>query len=219
MYNGDLTGRITNINVDKWSNEELKKVIDNGEPLLNINFPEEVKTKIIEICQENVGVLQEICYQLCERHNTWITQDEYRQIGTVEEVMAVAKIISDDQSARYRNFMVKFSEGLSVTELEMYKWILYAVIRSTSQNLRYGVTPGKLFSIIREHHPKKDTLQLNNLLSALDRVQTVQFKHKLQPLILDYSNGNLFVVDANFLIYLNTHKFDDLAESIGINAN
>lgn len=216
MYNGDLTGRITNINVDKWSDEELRKVISNGEPLLNISFPEAVKDKILQICQDNVGVLQEICYRICERHEIWTTQEESVIIGTEEEVLEIAKIISDDQSARYRNFMVKFSEGLSITELEMYKWILYAVVKCSSENLRYGVTPGKLFQIIRELHPKKETLQQNNLLSALERVQTVQYKHKLQPLVLDFSNNNLFVVDANFLLYLNTHKLEELLEIISI---
>jgi len=51
----------------------------------------------------------------------------------------------------------------------------------------------------------------------MERVQNVQFKHKLQPLILDYSNGELSVVDANFLVYLNTQNKDELIELIGIN--
>ncbi|MEI6949801.1 hypothetical protein V9K67_21620 [Paraflavisolibacter sp. H34] len=216
MYNGDLTGRVTNINVDAWSDPDLRKVIENGEPLLNIDFPDKVKESIISISQDNVGLLQEICYRICEKNNVWRTLDDHTQIGSEEEVVEIAKLISDDQAARYRNFMVKFSEGLSITELEMYKWIIYAVVHCDTQDLRNGVTPGKLFNIIRPNHPKKSTLQLNNLLSALERVQTVQFKHKLQPLILDFSNNNLFVVDANFLVYLNTHNTEELLESIGL---
>lgn len=216
MYNGDLTGRVTNINVDNWTDADLKNVIDNGEPLLNISFPEEVKQEIIKISQDNVGLLQEICFRTCEKYNVWTTSNDQIEIGTKQDVVEIAKLISDDQAARYRNFMVKFSEGLNTTELEMYKWIIYGIINSSTQDLRNGVTPGKLFGIIRPKHPKSSTLQLNNLLSALERVQSVQFKHRLQPLILDYSNSNLFVVDANFLVYLNTHEKEQLLGVIGI---
>ena len=216
MYNGDLIGRVTNINVDNWTDADLKKVIDNGEPLLNISFPDEVKQETIKISQDNVGLLQEICFRICEKYNVWTTSEDSIEIGTKGDVVEIAKLISDDQAARYRNFMVKFSEGLSTTELEMYKWIIFGIINSTTQDLRNGIAPGKLFSIIRPKHPKSSTLQLNNLLSALERVQSVQFKHRLQPLILDYSNSNLFVVDANFLVYLNTHEKKELIEIIGL---
>jgi hypothetical protein len=44
----------------------------------------------------------------------------------------------------------------------------------------------------------------------------VQFKHKLQPLIFDYSNGELKVVDANFLVFVETHTREELLEYIGV---
>lgn len=216
VYNGDLTGRITNINVDVWSGDNLKQVIDNGKPLLNINFPIEVENLIVNLSQDNVGLLQEICYRLCEKYEIWQTQKDNKIIGTESDVKELAKKIADDQSSRYRNFIIKFSEGLSVTELEMYKWIIYAVLNSSSDDLRKGVSAAKLFNIIKPKHPKKDTLQLNNLNQALERVQTVQAKHKLQPLILDFSNGDLFVVDANFLVYISTQEKDELLKLLNI---
>jgi len=219
IYNGDLTGRITNINVDKWTDDELKKVINNGKPLLNIDFPLDVENEIVKLSQDNVGLLQEICYRICEKEAIWKTQESQKIIGTVEDVQQIAKSIADDQAARYRTFIIKFSEGLSVTEFEMYKWIMYAIICSTPDELRNGLSPSKIFSIVKIKHPKNDTLQLNNLNQALDRVQTVQSKHKLQPLILDFSNSELFVVDANFLVFLSTHTKAELLEPLNIYVN
>lgn len=216
VYNGDLTGRITNINVDVWDTSNLKQVIENGKPLLNIDFPDEVENLIVNLSQDNVGLLQEICYRLCEKYEIWQTQEENRTIGTTNEASEIAKKIADDQSSRYKNFITKFSEGLSVTELEMYKWIIYAVLNSTPDDLRKGISSGRLFNIIKPKHPKTDTLQQNNLNQALERVQTVQGKHKLQPLILDFSNGELFVVDANFLVFVTTQETSELLKLINI---
>jgi hypothetical protein len=219
IYNGDLTGRITSINVDKWTDDDLKKVINNGKPLLNIDFPTEVENEIVKLSQDNVGLLQEICYRICENSAIWKTQENQMTIGTIETVQQIAKNIADDQAARYRTFIIKFSEGLSFTELEMYKWIMYSIICSTPDELRNGLSPSKIFSIIKSKHPKKDKLQLNNLNQALDRVQTVQAKHKLQPLILDFSNSELFVVDANFLVFLSTHTKRELLDPLNIDDN
>lgn len=216
VYNGDLTGRITNINVDVWSGENLKKIIDNGKRLLNIDFPIEVENLIVNLSQDNVGLLQEICYRLCEKYEIWQTQKDNKLIGTESDVRDLAKKIADDQSSRYRNFIIKFSEGLSVTELEMYKWIIYAVLHSSSDDLRKGISASRLFNIIKPKHPKSVTLQLTNLNQALERVQTVQAKHKLQPLILDFSNGDLYVVDANFLVYISIQEIAELLKHINI---
>jgi hypothetical protein len=217
LYNGDLNGRLTNINVDKWPDEYLQRVIDNGKPLLNISFGEGVENEIIQISQDNVGLLQELCYRLCEEHEVWVTQDEMKTIGNIQQVKEIAKEIADDQAGRYSVFLSKFSEGLSVTELEMYKWIMWVVINATSEELRNGISQTSIFHRIKSKHPKATTLQQNNVNQALERVQNVQYKHKLQPLILDYSNGSLSVVDVNFIVYLQTHLKDELLEKIGIN--
>ncbi len=217
LYNGDLNGRLTNINVDKWPDEYLQKVIDGGKPLLNISFGEGVENEIIQISQDNVGLLQELCYRLCEEHEVWVTQDEMKEIGSVEQVKEIAKEIADDQAGRYSVFLSKFSEGLSVTELEMYKWIMWVVINANSEELRNGVSQTTIYHRIKSEHPKATTLQQNNVNQALERVQNVQYKHKLQPLILDYSNGSLSVVDVNFIVYLQTHRKEELLEKIGIN--
>jgi len=217
LYNGDLNGRLTNINVDKWPDEYLQMVIDNGKPLLNIDFSAGVENEIIKISQDNVGLLQELCYRLCEQHEVWQTQDQTKIIGSIEQVRELAKEIADDQAGRYSIFLSKFSEGLSTTEYEMYKWIMWTVINANSDELRNGISQNIIFHRIKAAHPRASTLQQNNVNQALERVQNVQFKHKLQPLILDYSNSELSVVDVNFIVYLQTHSKEELLSKIGIN--
>lgn len=63
--NGDLSGRVKSVNAEKWSNEQLKQLINDGEFLLNISFPETFKQQIIEQSLNNVYIVQEVCYNLC----------------------------------------------------------------------------------------------------------------------------------------------------------
>ena len=217
VFNGDLSGRVTNINADEWSDNDLTNLIRSGFPLLNIRFPDEVIENIIEASNENVGLVQELCYRICENNSTWQTQEDLKVIGSIDEVKSAVQSITNDLATRYKTFMRKFSEGLSVTEFEMYRWIMFGVIVSSTDELRNGIAPNILFNKLKYRHPKKERLQLTHLNQALERVHNVQTKHKLQPFILDFSNEELFVVDANFLIFLESKSQDELMEIIDIN--
>jgi hypothetical protein len=56
-YNGDLSGRIEEIDV-RWKREELSQVIKKGEDKLNINFSDQIKKYILDDANGNVGLLQ-----------------------------------------------------------------------------------------------------------------------------------------------------------------
>ena len=82
VYNRDLTGRILSINADKWEIEELKKVISNGEALLNIYFTETFKKDLLVSCYGSVYIIQETCRQCCINDNIYSTQDKYKEVGS-----------------------------------------------------------------------------------------------------------------------------------------
>jgi hypothetical protein len=216
LYNGDVSGRITNINVDEWPEGSLREVITAGEVLLNIELSDDVVSAIVEGCQGNVGVLQETCYRVCEANSIWQTCEDRTIINDAEFVANALGQIAVDQAGRYRTFLGKFSEGLGVTDLEMYKWIAWAAITSKPHELRNGLAPNVIFQRIKQLHPNASSLQHNNVNQALERVSKVQHRHKLQPLIFDYSDGDLKVVDANFLVFLQTQSTEDLLAAIGM---
>ena len=216
LYNGDLSGRLATINADEWSSIELQNVIKVGERILNITFSDEVQAAIVDGCQGNVGLLQEICYRICEKYSVWSWQDSERCIGQLSDVQEMLRSVSSEQASRYRNFLGKFSEGLGETQLKMYQWIAYVVINASSEELRRGLRPNTIFQRIRNSHPSADSLQQNNVTQALERVAKVQHKHGLQPFVFDYSNDELIVVDINFIVYLQNQPHDDLFGVIGL---
>lgn len=219
LYNGDLSGRITNINADSWPEASLREVISAGEALLNIGFSADVSGAILKGCQANVGVLQETCFRVCEAEEIWETSDERRFLNDLSKVDGALASIASDQAGRYRTFLAKFAEGLGVTDLEMYRWIAWVAVNARPEELKNGIAPNVIFQRIRQAHPSGASLQHNNVNQALERVSKVQHKHKLQPLIFDHSDGDLKVVDANFLLFLSTQDKTSLLEAIGLPAS
>jgi hypothetical protein len=215
-YNGDLNNRITTIDVDNWTHDKLIEVIRAGYPLLNINFPKEVEKSILESSQKNVGLLQEICYYLCEKYKINSKQTKCITIGTVDDVNQIQTRISESQASRYQNFLAKFSEGLGVTELQMYRWIAWTVIKASTEELRRGLATNVIFRRIKDFHGNGDTLQQGSVTQALQRVSKVQYINKIQPIIFDFSDGKLRVVDVNFILFKQTHSVEKLLEFIGV---
>ncbi|MEZ5359823.1 MAG: hypothetical protein R3F48_13470 [Candidatus Zixiibacteriota bacterium] len=95
--NGDLEGRISYVNADRWEENELLAIIKKGEQLLNIEFSQEVIEKMLFFCQHNVGLLQQIAEYICERVGVSKTQtyhlsilddsetERYRETSTIEQ--------------------------------------------------------------------------------------------------------------------------------------
>jgi hypothetical protein len=217
MFNGDLSGRIATIDADRWADEELRQILRAGAALLNIGMAADVQRALVKGCQQNVGLLQEACYKLCENASVLTTLDTPRTIGTPREVDGIYAEIAASQSARYRNFLVRFAEGLtSETKLQIYKWIAWAVITAEPTELRNGLKASTIFQRIASKHRHGATMQQSSVSQALDRVGNVQFKHKLQPLIFDYGDNRLRIVDANFILFVETQSRDDLMVAIGL---
>jgi len=48
VYNGDLAGRVISVDADAWLKDDLRKVIETGEALLNVSFPDQFKNNLID---------------------------------------------------------------------------------------------------------------------------------------------------------------------------
>lgn len=214
LYNGDLTNRVIPINVDVWTGAELHTVISNGETLLNIEFTDEAVRAVISASHSNVGLVQEICWNLCEEERIYTTQSDLMKIGTVDQVNKIVSKISHEQSGRYRNFIHDFSEGFQHTEHELHKWIMAWVICSPIDDLKAGISQAEMFHLICRTHNNKDRLQMANVVQALRNSSRLQQKKHVQPVMLDFntSDNRLRVVDSGFLLFLEREDTADLLD-------
>jgi hypothetical protein len=216
QHNGDLTGRVVTVNADAWSTEELREVIAQGEELLNIGFDENFKAELVQGCFDSVYVVQEACYRACVASKIHATQENHCVVGLDLSAASVIKDVIDGESARYNSFLIGYSSGFMDTDLEMYRWILAAVLETPPQDLEEGLSYADLRKYMSENHPRGPSLNPGNLTQALLSTASLQVgKMKIKPIVLDYdqSGRRLNVVDRSFLIWL---QYQNVEETLSL---
>lgn len=206
-YNGDLTNRVVSIDVDEWTEPQLCEVISSGEKILNIEFDEGTIEGLIKHSANAVALVQEASFKLCEMAGISETQTVKKKVGAGVDVEQVIRSIVNDQAGRYSAFITNFSEGFQQTDLEMCKWLIYAVLVSTIEDLENGLRRAKISTVIKAKHPDGRKLNEGNITQALQNAASLQVQKHIRPIIFDYDQTTqvLTVVDRSFLIWL-THQ-------------
>ena len=215
LQNGDLTGRVTSIDADKWDSKDLMEVIREGEKLLNVTFEDGFKEALVSNCFNSVSILQECCRKACENSGVFQTQAQVRCIQ--DDARKLIQNAVGVNSARYSGFITHFASGLQHSSVAMFKWLLHAVLISEVSDLEKGIGYSSLKKIIDDHHPDAPINQ-GNITQALKSVVSLQVKKNVKPIVLDYdeTNRRLDVVDRSFLIWLQHQNRDELIAMLEI---
>ena len=217
-YNGDLTNRVVSIDVDSWSDSQLREVVTAGEQLLNVSFDHVMIDDLIRHSADAVALVQESCFKVCERARIYQTQETNKVIGAGFDAEAIVREIVNDQAGRYMAFITNFSEGFQPTDLEMYKWLTYAVLASSNEELERGLRRAQIAVIIKAKHPEGQKLNEGNITQALQNAASLQVQKSIRPIIFDYDQTTrvLAVVDRSFLIWLAHQNREELMAEIGV---
>lgn len=215
-FNGDLTSRVVAIDADAWSADEQRAVIQAGEPLLNVSFDEAFVESVISNAHDAIYLVQEACLKAVHGAGVYQTTDDNKIVGCKVDAKDLIKSIVDEQAGRYIAFLNNVAEGFQKAELEMYKWLLHAVLRTPLNDLHNGVRRSTIAAAIKVHHPQGDGLNEGNITQALTSIASLQVKKNIRPIILDYDQTNrvLNVVDRAFLVWLAYQDIDELAAQI-----
>lgn len=218
VYNGDLAGRVVSVDADKWGEEDLLKVFEAGEQLLNITFPEKFKIELISKALHSVYIVQDCCYKACMENNIAETSPTPIRLPDTLDAARLVKEVIDEQGARYSSFLTNFAAGFGTTQLEMYKWLLYPVVTAKISDLERGLVYRYIRLAIEAAHPQGSSLNPGNLTQALISVPALQAKKNIKPFILDYDRSNLrlSIVDKGFLIWLAVQDRDQLLLSLDL---
>lgn len=215
--NGDLSGRIKSVNADEWTEANLKELIKSGEDYLNVFIPDMDKDRLIEKSLNNVYVVQEVCYELCKENNVFEQRDIKFTLDCNSLDSLISKVISQ-HSGRYNNLINNISEGFQSTELEMHKWIMYAILKSNIENVERGLKRSEINTLLQSEHPRQSLLNPGNLTQALKSITSLQVKKNTIPIIIDYDSSNLklSIVDKGFIIWLSDQDRDQLIRELGL---
>ena len=218
VYNGDLTGRLTPIDADKWEEVELRRAIESGEAHLNVRFSKPFVDELLNDCFNSIYIVQESCYQCCVANGVHTTLEEHREIGTKDQAEAIVTDVVNQQTGRFNSFITQFADGFQTTAWEMYRWLLYPVLTADVADLQKGLRLNAITKTLQTKHPNGKELNPGNVTQALQSTAALQVKKSVKPIILDYDQTNLRlrVVDSGFLIWLNKQDRSELLDMIGL---
>lgn len=215
-FNGDLTSRVVAIDADVWTKDELRAVILAGEPLLNVKFDQTFVDGLIENSHNAVYLVQEGCLKACHEAGVFQTADSETLVGQGIDTVDLIKSVVDEQAGRYTAFLANVSEGFQKSELEMYRWLLYALLKCPIEDLHKGLRRADVSAAIKKHHPAGEALNEGNITQALTSIASLQVAKNIRPIILDYDQTHriLNIVDRAFLIWLAYQDVSGLASEL-----
>ncbi|MBW4573958.1 MAG: hypothetical protein KME08_01590 [Aphanothece sp. CMT-3BRIN-NPC111] len=201
-YNGDLSGRVAEIDV-RWTDEELTQVLEKGEQALNISFYEGIKFGILNDVNQNVGLLQRIAEKYCFEINILETQLKKKTITDLDGLYRCRTAICNEESVRYRQFSEAVSRGFrgsGASELKVYERIIRVCVEASDTELYNSLHRDVIFERINKSEPK---IRSSDLSAALNRLNKLQEDRSISPLIISYNPNSKTVqlVDREFLFY------------------
>lgn len=214
VHNGDLTGRVISINADLWTPEDLDQLFYNSEALLNISFSDIFKKNVKENCNGSVFLVQQLCHIACKALDITSTCSSTVTVGNDFDIKSEIKTILDSQNSRYLKFITEFSAGFDQTELELYKWILFAIITVEISVLEKGFAAAAIRRTIETKHPQSSNVSHKKLVQALRRSVDLQVKSRIQPIVFEYdaNTTRVKVVDRSFILWLSHQDKKELYE-------
>ncbi|ENM3764508.1 hypothetical protein O1E19_003600 [Vibrio cholerae] len=214
VHNGDLTGRVTSINADLWKEEDLDELFTISESLLNISFASQFVQDVKKYCNGSIFLVQRLCHESCKAKNITKTQSETTLVGDDFDVQAKIRELLESQNSRYLRFLTDFSAGFDQTKLDLYKWILFALIETETQVLEKGLPAAAIRRIIETKHPSRSELSHKKLLQALRKSVDLQVKSRIQPIVFEYDSNTtrVKIVDRSFLLWREFQNKNDLLD-------
>jgi len=221
QFNGDLLDRITEVPVEPWENNDLKKVINKGANLLNIDF-KQVEDSIINIAQDSIGVVQELCKHICLGKNITSTL-RTKYSFTKEDLDFAIKKKTDDYGVRHIRNIESFVDILRRTSNQSGKpslafpyYVIKVLLSSDIINLEKGISRAYLLEEIRKIHHRPEDLRSSDLGAFLHNLTQHQITKKIQPPFLDYDRGSkvLKIIDSSFYFFLRNCNRQEILEDL-----
>ncbi|MGI9437088.1 MAG: hypothetical protein ACR2Q4_20030 [Geminicoccaceae bacterium] len=213
VLNSDLGGRVTSVNADVWSRDDLTKVIVDGGKLMNVTFHEEFVSQLVNEAAGSVYIAREACYRALEDFGIYNAQREnvlYDQKVSIKTLVRnIGESLSDYQTfALNLGRMPKNAKGFA-------RWIIYLLISSGPQDMRGGISLRKLRIRLCKQDPSFAIFKETHIRDFLLTLASLQRDANL-PVILDYDRRQqkVRVTDKGFILWRKAQKKEDMMEMV-----
>jgi hypothetical protein len=220
QFNGDLVDRVIEVPVEPWEKVDLKRIVEEGLPLLNVTFQNTVDY-IIESCFDSVGVFQEICKESCYAAGYNETQDTLKEI-TKDNVDTAIKKKLEDYSSRHTRCLESFIEQKARGSQDVPLYIPYYFVKVLFQepieNIIQGLRRKALQDKIKEIHHRADDVRPSDMGYFLKNLVASQISKNISPPIFDFDNSttSVKIIDSTFYFFIKNCNRDEVIENLVI---
>lgn len=218
QFNGDLVDRVIEVPVEPWEKDDLKRIVNEGLPLLNTCF-EKVVDYIIESCFDSVGVFQEICKESCYAANITETQDILREITKENVDTAIEKKLQDYSSRHIRcleTFIEQKARSSQETPLYIPYYFTKILFAEDMEDITKGLKRKNIQEKIKSIHHRPDDVRPSDMGYFLGNLVNGQINKNISPPIFDYdiSTNSVKIIDSTFYFFLKNCNKDEVMENL-----
>ena len=218
QFNGDLLDRIIEVPVEPWEKIDLKKIVDEGLPLLNVNLAN-VIDYIIESCFDSVGVFQEICKESCYAAGYSSTQETTQEITIANVDAAITKKLSDYSSRHTRcleSFIEQKARSSQETPLYIPYYFVKVLFQETIENIILGLKRRTLQEKIKEIHHRPEDVRPSDMGYFLKNLVANQITKNISPPIFDFDNSttSVKIIDSTFYFFIKNCDRKEVIENL-----
>lgn len=210
QFNGDLVDRVLEVPVEPWDDSDFEKVITKGCVLLNLVFDEKIIKKILENSFGNIGIVQELCKELCLAADVQCSIVQRVAIRQEKFLDQAIEVKVQDYSSRHLRALESIADASRTWEKGLFLpyYIIKAIVGTDVSELRSGIRRSDLQMKIKEIHYRPDGVRPSDMTNLLHGLGNLQSRKSVIPPLFDYdrSNSRLRVIDSTLFFFL---KFSD----------
>lgn len=218
QYNGDLQDRLIEVPVEPWQKEDFKRVVQEGEPLLNVNF-NEVLNRLTGESFDSIGVFQELCKECCFSAGVKETIEETVTIKDCHLDEAIQKKLGDYSGRHIRSiesFIEQKTKSSEKTPLFLAYYFITILLSQEFEDVVKGMKRKQIQENIQKVHHRPDDVRASDMSNFLHNIKDSQLKKNITPPIFDYdlSIRTLKIIDSTFYFFLRNYDCGELLEEL-----
>lgn len=219
QFNGDLQDRVIEVAVEPWEKNDLRKVIDKGSTILNVDLSE-LADKMITDSFDSVGVLQELLKESCEAADVSETANEKVKITDEHLQNAICRKLEDYSNRHMRAFETFAYQGRKTRDGQVPLFIPYyflqVLLKSDFNAVIKGLRRDYIHEQIAKIHHRPSDVRYSDMSNFLHSITNYQAVRKIVPPLFDYDQGirTLKIIDSTLYFFLRNCNREEVLSSI-----
>ncbi|WP_313951599.1 hypothetical protein [Accumulibacter sp.] len=216
--NPDLSGRIEEVSV-YWSNDDLKRILEQGGDALNITFEEQFEDACARFSYGNAGILQALALKSLDALGIVEEVDGHSAINDEAALQTAALHYADQLNALYQQFAKRVAGGIRTRQdsTGIYAHAMAVIVEAPDKLCLRGIPLEHIYQVA---HARENRIQKGNLRTILEKLEGLQVDNEGRGLVVAYNEaeGEVTVVDRQLLLYRRfctvSWPWEDLIEEV-----